>query len=351
MPKRVYIAYTGGTIGMQQTSEGYAPTSGYLAERLSAIEELRHPAIPEYTIHEYDPLLDSSNMTPAHWLQIAEDIAAHYDAFDGFVVLHGTDTMAYTASVLPFLLGGTGKPVVVTGSQVPLCEVRNDARDNLITALLIAARFTIPEVVLSFGGRLLRGNRTVKIDADGFDAFASPNFPPLGQVGIDITLRRDLVLPVPDGEHQPDPRLESWPRVGTLRLFPGISADWVEAVLRPPLAGLVLESYGVGNGPTGDARFLAALADASARGVVIVNCSQCLKGRVSQSSYATGSALAAAGVISGFDLTTEAALAKLFCLLGRNLPPERVKALMQTDLFGELTVDAANAGRNDVVCD
>jgi L-asparaginase len=193
--KHVYIAYTGGTIGMKKTAEGYVPVPGYLQKQMQRLPELDSSALPAYTIREYDPLLDSSNMTPDDWLKIADDIASHYDRYDGFVVLHGTDTMAYTASALPFMLQGLQKPVIITGAQIPLCELRNDARDNLITAMLIAADFAIPEVCLCFGSKLLRGNRAIKVDADGFDAFDSPNFPALGTVGIEIKINWDLVLP------------------------------------------------------------------------------------------------------------------------------------------------------------
>jgi len=148
--KRVYVAYTGGTIGMKRTRNGYQPRSGYLQQLMDAIPELHHPSMPSYAIHEYDPLLDSSNMTPRQWVEIARDLAANYDRYDGFVVVHGTDTMAYTASALPFMLHGLGKPVVITGSQIPLCEIRNDARENLITSLMIAADYAIPEVCLYF---------------------------------------------------------------------------------------------------------------------------------------------------------------------------------------------------------
>ncbi|HET7433774.1 MAG TPA: asparaginase domain-containing protein, partial [Thermoanaerobaculia bacterium] len=177
MRKRVFIAYTGGTIGMKRTRAGYVPASGYLQAQMDEIPELRHPSMPAYTIHEYDPLLDSSNMTPAEWLKIARDVAANHEKYDGFVVLHGTDTMAYTASALPFLLGSVRKPVIITGSQIPLCEIRNDARENLITSLLIASNYAIPEVCLYFGGKLLRGCRSVKVSANGFAAFDSPNVP------------------------------------------------------------------------------------------------------------------------------------------------------------------------------
>ena len=188
MPKRLYIAYTGGTIGMSRTPDGYAPAPGFLAAQMAAMPELADPRMPGYDIHEYDPLLDSSNMRPADWVRIGQDIVAHYDAYDGFLVLHGTDTMAYTASALPFFLQGLRKPVIVTGSQIPLCEIRNDARANLITSMLIAAEYPLPEVCLYFGGKLLRGCRSVKVDADGLEAFDSPKYPPLGVAGVEIQI-------------------------------------------------------------------------------------------------------------------------------------------------------------------
>jgi L-asparaginase len=336
MRKRVYIVYTGGTIGMKRTRNGYVPEPGYLQSQMAQMPELRHRSMPAYTINEYDPLLDSSNMTPREWVTIARDIESHYADFDGFVVLHGTDTMAYTASALPFLLGGLRKPVVITGSQIPLCEIRNDARENLITSLMIAALYAIPEVCLYFGEKLLRGCRSTKVSADGFAAFDSPNFPPLGTVGIDIEVNWDLVRK-PDRRKLAVHELNG-PVVSALRLFPGISPELVRNVLRPPLEGLVLEAYGVGNGPDQDREFVAALADATSRGVVIVDCTQCLEGTVDLAEYATGSALARAGVISGYDLTAEAALAKLYYLFGRGFAPARVKREMQRDLQGEMTV-------------
>ncbi len=339
MKKRVYIAYTGGTIGMQRTAEGYAPAPGYLAEQLAALPELTHPEMPDYTIHEYTPLLDSSNMTPEDWATLAGDIAAHYDAYDGFVVLHGTDTMAYSASALAFLLRGLRKPVIFTGSQIPLCEIRSDGRAHLITAMLLAAHAPLAEVALYFGNHLLRGCRATKVDAVGFEAFASPNFPPLGDVGITVQLRRDLFLPPPP----PDQPLDVAPlkpvRVAALRLFPGIPAEIVANVLQPPLRGLVLEAYGVGNAPTKDTTLMGVLEEASARGVIIAVCSQCLRGSVDLGGYATGSALARLGAISGYDMTPEAALTKLIYLLSQDLPPAEIKRLFQTNLRGEITVN------------
>lgn len=336
MKKRVYIIYTGGTIGMQRTRGGYRPRVGSLQSQMSEMPELRHETMPSYTIHEYDPLLDSSNMTPAEWVKIARDVESNYDRYDGFVVLHGTDTMAYTASALPFLLGGIRKPVIITGSQIPLCEIRNDARENLITSLMLAASYEIPEVCLYFGGKLLRGCRSTKVSADGFAAFDSPNFPPLGNVGIDIDVNWDLVRPARGAKRIRVPDLKR-PVVSALRLFPGITPELVRNVLRPPLQGLVLEAYGVGNGPDQDRGFLDALSEANERGVVIVDCTQCLEGTVDLHEYATGSALARAGVISGFDMTAEAALAKLYFLFGRGYAAERVKREMQSDLRGEMT--------------
>ncbi|HMQ52086.1 MAG TPA: asparaginase domain-containing protein, partial [Anaerolineae bacterium] len=260
MKKRIYLAYTGGTIGMEKTTEGYRPVPGYLAELLAAMPELHRAELPAYTIHEYEPLLDSANMTPADWVKIAQDIADHHDDYDGFIVLHGTDTMAYTASALSFMLHHLAKPVVLTGSQIPLCEARNDARENLITAMLIAANYAIPEVCLYFGNKLMRGCRTTKVSADSFEAFASPNYPPLATVGIDIDPNWTLVQPPPNKVEPIRVQIIDPPLVGALRLFPGISAEFVRHALQPPLKGLVLEAFGVGNGPSDDRAFLERLA-------------------------------------------------------------------------------------------
>jgi len=334
--RRVYVAYTGGTIGMRRVGGHYAPAPGHLASLMAELPELRDPRAPAYHVREYATLRDSATMTPRDWTLIADDIAAHYAEYDGFVVLHGTDTMAYTASALAFMLRGLAKPVVLTGSQIPLSELRSDARENLLTALLIAAHEPIPEVCLWFGSRLLRGCRASKVNASGLEAFDSPNFPPLGTAGIEIAVDRRLALPPP----APDAPLSVQPidpgvRIGALRLFPGISPEMVAAVLAP-LRGLVLEAYGAGNGPD-DPALLDALAAASARGVVIVACTQCLRGRVDLDAYATGAALARAGVVSGRDMTAEAALAKLFFLFSAGYTPREVRELVGRDLRGEIT--------------
>jgi len=344
MKKNIYIAYTGGTIGMKKTPDGYAPAPGYLEEQMKTLSELRDPLMPDYTISEYEPLLDSSNMTPDNWLRIAQDIADNYDNYDGFVVLHGTDTMAYTASALPFMLQGLQKPVILTGSQIPLCEIRNDARRNLITSLIIATmenpenKGPIPEVCLYFGSRLLRGCRAVKMSAGDFEAFDSPNFPHLGTAGVKINIRWSQILTPSEGGDTLTVRKFGGPVVGTLRLFPGISTEWIRNILRPPLKGLVLQTYGMGNAPNRDKEFLRVLESAIRKdGIVIVNCTQCLRGTVEPGSYAAGSELAKTGVISGSDMTREAALSKLFHLFSAGYSTEKIKRRMQENLRGELS--------------
>jgi len=332
--KKVLITYTGGTIGMRPTQEGYAPEAGYLTKLMHNMPELHHPAMPQFEVHEYDPLLDSANMRPTDWVRLAQHIAAHYDVYDGFVILHGTDTMAYTASALSFLLRNLGKTVIITGAQIPIAEVRSDARDQLITALQLAGNFEIPEVCISFNGRLLRGNRAVKVDATGLNAFDSPNYPPLAEIGVDINIFWERTLPLPT---QPLHVYDLSPQaVGAMRLFPGISAEVVQNFLRHPLRGFVLETYGVGNAPQ-DPEFLAVLREATERGVVIVNCTQCLHGTVHMEKYATGDSLHKAGVVSGYDMTPMAALTKLFFLLSQGLEVAEVRRQITLNLRGELT--------------
>lgn len=336
-PPRVCILYTGGTIGMRKTPDGYLPAPGYLAAQMTVLNEFNNPALPEYEIIEFEPLLDSSNMRPDDWLKIARCIQEQYAQYDGFVVVHGTDTMAYSASALAFLLEGLGKPVILTGSQIPLCEVRNDAVENLVTALLIAGHYPVPEVCLYFGGKLLRGCRSVKMNASGLSAFDSPNYPPLGTAGIDLVMNWNAITP-PPGEGTSLHIVENCrPLVGVLKLFPGIAAWMVESFLRPPLQGAVLETFGVGGAPDNDDALIAAFQQAAAQGIIVVSITQCRQGMVNLDSYATGTRLARAGVISGMDMTSEAALAKLFYLLGKGIALEQAKEMMSQSLRGELT--------------
>lgn len=352
------VLHTGGTIGMRPGPRGFAPSRGALLETIARTPQLHDPAVgigehggrPSFTtppfatgarvryeVLEYDPLLDSANLDLSHWACFARDLGRLHDRYDGFVVLHGTDTMAFTASALSFMLEGLAKPVVLTGSQIPLVCLRNDALDNLLGALELAALHPIPEVTLYFHHKLLRGNRASKHDASSLDAFDSPNLAPLATVGIDVALNETLLLaadPRPFGV-----RTELSPHVASLRLYPGITSGVLENFLRPPLEGLVLETYGSGNGPE-RADLLAVLREASARGVLVLNVTQCPRGQV-RGDYQVGRALAEAGVIAGGDLTSEAAMAKLALVLGQRAAAgwtrEAQVRVLQTPLRGEMS--------------
>lgn len=331
--KRIYISYTGGTIGMQPSEEGFVPAPGMMAEQLAALPELHRPEMPEYILNEYSPLIDSAEMSPADWQRIADDISNNYHNYDGFVILHGTDTMAYTASALSFMFDHLSKPVIVTGSQIPLASLRTDARANLLNAMYIAAEHPLPEVCLFFDDKLLRGNRSTKARADGFDAFDSPNLPALARAGISI--RRSSVETLKATQDDFNVAQITPQPIAVVTLYPGISHEIIANALQAPVKALILRSFGVGNAPRNPA-LLELLKQAHNRGVIVVNLSQCYEGRVAMGSYATGSALQQAGVISGLDMTLEAALAKLHVLLSRNLPVIEVCKLMQNDLRGEL---------------
>ncbi|RIA95047.1 asparaginase-domain-containing protein [Glomus cerebriforme] len=390
---QVLIIYTGGTIGMKNTKKhGYVPVPDYLTESLAEMsrfhdrtfdpnfrrfssnlddqtDEEIYPTIKitvkdlnkneyveinqrslisppslvgkriRYSIIEYEPLLDSCNMSSDDWIRIASDIESNYETFDAFIILHGTDTMAYTASALSFLLEDLGKTVILTGSQVPISEVRNDAVENLLGALTIAGHYVIPEVCLFFNNKLFRGNRCVKMNAVDFDAFDSPNLAPLATVGININVNwAEVVRPASIAKFKAHKTLNR--NVSTLRLFPGITETTVKALLVEPIEGVILETYGAGNAPNTRDDIMRALAAASDRGVVIVNCTQCKKGIVTD-LYATGKALRKVGVVSGNDMTPECALVKLAYLLSDNrYQPEVVRELMTRNLRGELTIVA-----------
>jgi L-asparaginase len=333
--KSVYVLSTGGTISMQKTAQGYAPMVGHLAKAMTLIPELNNPDMPSYSVHDFATPLDSANMTPQHWQLIAEHIRDNYAAHDGFVILHGTDTMAYTAAGLSFMLEDLAKPVILTGSQLPLFETRSDARENLINAMLFASQYRIPEVCIYFNNKLFRGNRSKKMDASSFSAYGSPNFPVLGKVATDILLRHHLLRPIAKEQLRLQPTASL--AVSVLPLFPGLSLEVLRNVLQAPLQALVLETFGLGTAPE-NKEFLDVISQATAKGIVIVNCSQCPTSKVKMSHYAAGTSLLNAGVISGGDMTTEAALAKLFYLFSKNLPIDEIKQLIKTDLRGELSV-------------
>ncbi|XP_058470658.1 60 kDa lysophospholipase isoform X3 [Solea solea] len=365
---RVLVINTGGTIGMTIHDNVLAPKANAFVKSLRKLPILHDEAYAQqtclydyyssestlvlpmckdckriiYTVLEYSPLLDSSNMTPDDWGRIGKDIEKNYQNYDGFVILHGTDTMAYTASALSFMCEHLGKPIVLTGSQVPIYEMRNDGRGNLLGALLIAGLFVIPEVCLYFYNKLYRGNRVTKVDAGSFNAFSSPNLQPLATAEVDITINWDTVWRSnTTAKFQVSTELNR--NVGLIRLFPGITAATVRAFLQPPMEGVVLETYGSGNAPDNRPDLLEELKKATDSGVIIVNCTQCLRGTVC-TSYATGKVLIEAGLVAGGDMTPEAALSKLsYVLAKKEIDLEAKKKLMSQNLRGEMNVDLAGA--------
>jgi L-asparaginase len=355
-PLSILVIYTGGTFGME-----YEPKTNQLIpfnfERvLDKLPELNRLNF-EITVLPLAHILDSANMTPAVWVELATIIRNEYDNYGSFVILHGTDTMAYTASALSFMLVGLNKPVILTGAQLPIGVARSDARENFITALEIASAVDtaatengqpmVPEVCVYFNSLLLRGNRSTKQESVQFNAFASENYPPLANAGVSIDYNRPYINPYQPGP-APTLRLSIDPNVVILKLFPGITEAVVRAVLNVPgLRGVVLETFGAGNAPTAN-WFLDALCEAVGRGLVLFNVSQCEGGRVVQGQYETSVALAQIGVISGADITTEAAIAKLMILLGEassgeSTPGEKnnteiLRKRLAVSLAGEMTV-------------
>ena len=337
MGKKVLIIYTGGTIGMMKTDKGYAPARGFLNEAISSIGDMKSPSAPEWDLYEMSPLLDSSDITVKEWNKIAQVIYDNYEKYDGFVVLHGTDTMAYTASALSFILDGLDKPVVLTGSQIPLSEIRSDGKDNLVTSLLIAADGVVPEVCLYFSGKLLRGNRAVKMSADQLVAFDSPNYPHLADAGITVRYNYSAIRKRSYGVLRMQ-RLSEIP-IGVLKVFPGIQFGLFESIMTDKLSGIVLETFGAGNIPSDSGALIPIIKRAFESGTVITVCSQCPSGTVTLGAYETSSELKAAGAVSGSDMTTEAAVAKLYYLFSLGISKDEIKEKMEKDLRGEMTVN------------
>ena len=290
-------------------------------------------------VHSFNPILDSSNMDPMIWARIAELIFDKYDEYDGFVILHGSDTMAYTASALSFMLENLSKPVVLTGSQLPIGEIRTDAKENLITALEIAATkkdglAMVPEVCIYFDYQLFRGNRSLKYNSEKFEAFRSPNYPILAEAGVNLTFYNNYILEQPAEPLRLHTKFNA--NIGVLKLYPGISRQAVEGITLSDVDAIVLETFGSGNTSTAE-WFLASLQEAIARGKIIVDISQCLRGSVELGKYETSKRLQQMGVLSGFDLTFEATITKLMYLLGLGLRHFEVRKLMELPLRGELT--------------
>ena len=339
--KKILIIHTGGTIGMVRTENGFAPKTGAIIEELNQIRDLNSPDMPLWDLIEFDPLLDSTNVRVEQWNAMADTIAENYDKYDGFVLLHGTDTLAYSASALSFMLEGLDKPVVFTGAQIPLCELRSDGRDNLITSMMIAADGVIREVSLCFGDAVLRGNRAIKYSADGMVAFTSPNYSKLADAGINIEYNHACIDDyVKSSLHYSffDTVSLKESRIAVIKVVPGIQFDIFEPIMGESLDGLVLETFGKGNIPNYDPALSRLITEASKCGTIVVVCTQCPAGTVSLGTYEAGSALVKAGAVSGGNMTTEAAITKLTYLLSKDLPKPEIRKLMQTDLRGELTV-------------
>jgi L-asparaginase len=341
MNSAILIIYTGGTIGMKQDPVDQTLKPFDFSQIADEVPELRKFAV-RIDAYTFNPLIDSSDVEPSLWIRLAHLVRDRYDDYDGFVILHGTDTMAYSASALSFMLEGLTKPVIFTGSQLPIGVPRTDGKENLISAVEIAAaadeegHALVPEVSIFFDSVLIRGNRATKLSAEAFNAFASPDCPPLAEAGIRIRYNRSVIR-YPDDWNRPlkvHDRLDT--RVAILKVHPGITPELVTVfLLAPEIRAVILETYGSGNAITRP-WFLSLVREAG-KSKAIVNVTQCKSGSVNMDIYATGRTLKLAGVVSGYDITTEAALGKLFVLLGENPDNEAVKNRFGEDLCGEIS--------------
>lgn len=338
----ILLIYTGGTIGMKEDPSIQALRPFDFSQILEEVPELSKFAyrIDSYT---FDPLIDSSDVEPSLWVSLAELIESRYDMYDGFVILHGTDTMAYSASALSFMIEGLTKPVIFTGSQLPIGAPRTDGKENLISSVEIAAakdedgHAVVPEVCICFDNVLMRGNRTTKINSDNFRAFRSENMPPLAEAGINIRYNTSLIRRPGSWDSRPVFHKELDTRVSILKLHPGITPQVVRSILcSPDPRAVIIETYGAGNAPSKE-WFISLINEAAGMGKILLNVTQCIAGSVNMDIYATGKTLKEAGVTNGYDSTTESALAKLFHLMGRYSDEEEVRKGLENNLRGEIS--------------